>query len=82
MTTRENKKWENGEIENVLNLISLGETYENISQKFQRESHTIKMKVLETLVNKIDEGKALEAYYCNEYNIEKNDIDDFRRYKS
>lgn len=82
MSMRENMEWQNAEIDSVLNLITIGETYDNISRNFQRKIKSIKLKVMETVCKRIDEGRGLEEYYCNEYDIKKNDIDNFRKTSS
>ena len=63
----------------VMNLVAMGETYENIAKKFDKSVQDIELIVLNSICNQIDLGEGIEEYYCNEYNISPKQIQDFRK---
>ena len=67
-----------GEINHIMDLVALGETYENIASKFNQNVLNIKTIVLNTICDRIESKHGLEEYFCNEYNVTKQELDEFR----
>lgn len=61
----------------LMNSIANGDTYKMVSERLQKDENELKCIVLEIVKNLIYEKKGLPEYYCNEYNISKQELYDF-----
>ena len=69
------------DVEFIMDSIANGKTYEEVSTELNKPIAAIREMLLLTVCNKIDTGKGLEAYYCNEYNITPEIIADYRKFR-
>jgi uncharacterized protein with HEPN domain len=63
----------------IMNLVALGESYDNIAKEFNKNESDIKTIVLDTICDRIEKKLGLEEYFCNEYYVSKKELDEFRR---
>jgi len=78
-TARAGLKWSPEEETTVLDSLSCGKTMADVALQLQRTEGSIRTRLFTIVCKKIDNGDALEAYYCNEYNISADDIASFRQ---
>lgn len=78
-TARAGLKWSPEEETSILDSLSSGKTIADVALQLQRTEGSIRTRLFTIVCKKIDNGDALEAYYCNEYNISSDDIASFRQ---
>ena len=78
-TARAGLKWSPEEESSILDSLSSGKTMADVALQLQRTEGSIRTRLFTIVCKKIDNGDALESYYCNEYNISADDIASFRQ---
>lgn len=78
-TARAGLRWSTEEESSILNDLSNGKTMTDIALQLQRTEGSIRTRLFTLICKKIDNGDALEAYFCNEYNISSDEIATFRQ---
>jgi hypothetical protein len=78
-TARAGLKWSPEEETAILDSLSSGKTMADVALKLQRTEGSIRTRLFTIICKKIDNGDALEAYYCNEYSVSSDDITSFRQ---
>jgi hypothetical protein len=78
-TARAGLKWSPEEETAILDSLSSGKTMADVALKLQRTEGSIRTRLFTIICKRIDNGDALEAYYCNEYSVSSDDIASFRQ---
>jgi len=78
-TARAGLKWSPEEESTILDDLSNGKTITDVALQLQRTEGSIRTRLFTLICKKIDNGDALEAYFCNEYNISSDEIATFRQ---
>lgn len=78
-TARAGLKWSPEEESTILDDLSNGKTMTEVALQLQRTEGSIRTRLFTIICKKIDNGDALEAYFCNEYNISSDEIATFRQ---
>ena len=78
-TARAGLKWSPEEESTILDDLSNGKTITEVALQLQRTEGSIRTRLFTLICKKIDNEDALEAYFCNEYNISSDEIATFRQ---
>lgn len=68
--------WNLSEIEYMMNHISLGYTYEILAVHLNKDVANLKKTLLSIICQKIKNNEGIKAYYCNEYGVTVNEIEE------